>query len=542
MEVHAQSFITLQPLQQSQQSTNENPNVDVADPSVARVGTSRAPSRLVIDTRKSSARNSHVQIDSLPPFMPPLRSTLSLASHASSRGVFALEPSDKMVSFKSSSSSLQPQIATPNSNTSNGTPESPTSVSSDATMVSATPRESPEKVTPYSLGDKELPPSILKRKQWYRNRVRILGLAYSTIYVAAGVISSFLTSIFQAGFYAMACSFTCYGIASLFVPSIAAAVPNLRWLMVMGGSSFLFYLVAVSVGNMPFFLVASCVNGFGIALLWGSQGMYQSKVAEQAGGWAGFYVSQFQTMFALNGLVGNSIAIAIIYSGINIHVLIYVMIGVCCIGVGLLSLVDPLLVPYQATDLAVAMGGDSKLQSPTGAPSSPGGTPVNATVLDRLKMIWDVATHKPGCYLLPWMGLYGYSGLISGGRVPKLVTELLGKELGYRLIPVMMICYAFGATLTSLVSGKWMDRKGWRPLLMIHGCLIATIYALLYFLRYWRDDNNMVKAGTFLCVGFMFGISDNLTSTRFHVAMHRRTDTPFWESMLHHVVVEMHEW
>jgi hypothetical protein len=260
------------------------------------------------------------------------------------------------------------------------------------------------------------------------------------------------------------------------------------------------------------------VNGVGIALLWGSQGMYQSKVAEQAGGWAGFYVSQFQTMFALNGLVGNSIAIAIIYSGVNIQYLIYIMIGVCFMGVCLLSLVDPLVVPYQATDLVTAMGGEAV--SPTTVPTTPGGTPVNATVPDRLKMIWDVAVHKPGCYLLPWMGLYGYSGLISGGRVPKLATELLGKELGYRLIPAMMICYAIGATGTSTLSGKWMDKRGWRPLLIFHACLIAIIYSLLYFVYYWRGDS-MAKAGIFLGIGLLFGISDNITSTLRDVSILR---------------------
>ena len=78
--------------------------------------------------------------------------------------------------------------------------------------------------------------------------------------------------------------------------------------MIVGGATYIFYMICENIGNSTLLAVAASVNGFGAGFMWVLQGIWLQRITEK-GGTAGFYTGLFFAIFNTQSIMGNTIAL-----------------------------------------------------------------------------------------------------------------------------------------------------------------------------------------------------------------------------------------
>ncbi|KAJ3274554.1 DUF895 domain membrane protein [Borealophlyctis nickersoniae] len=218
----------------------------------------------------------------------------------------------------------------------------------------------------------------------------------------SNVSQAFLTTLFPTiGLISLATLYGFFALGSIIAPRVGEKL-GLKWAMVAGGTGYVVFIAALNGGVEAGMLLASLVVGICAGILWINQGAWVSRVGKKSGG---TMTGLFFTICNLNGIIGNSIALLILYTGLGTDAMLWFMLLVGAVGCIMLAFADPM------AETPVEDIGAFKRQAVSGGDS----------LVDQVKGMWKVAAMRRSVCLAPAMVLQGCNLAFTFGKFPTVV-------------------------------------------------------------------------------------------------------------------------
>ena len=187
----------------------------------------------------------------------------------------------------------------------------------------------------------------------------------------------------------------------------------------------------------------------------------------------------FFSLFALNGAVGNIVALTLLNEGVSVTDVLWVLVGIsaaACVFVALQVRVKSLKPKVTAPSLSA-----------------------------QLSQFRDVLLEKRTLLLLPYMLALGISR--------SFIFTYLGLLSGVSLLPYCFLAYSVACSISNVSWGGLYDRYGWPPLVL--GQLVGFLAMLCSFAI--AAELNM--SVLFVSAGAWYGISDSSSSAVLALAI-----------------------
>ena len=327
------------------------------------------------------------------------------------------------------------------------------------------------------------------------------GLTFSFVFLGYYVAQGYATRLFPASAnIGWALIYTMYASASLLAPMIPH-LPLRRTLSVC----MLVYIGFVASLNSEMdaaYLVACLCVGAAAGFLWFTQGRYMMRLA----GWdgeTGAINAIFFGLFYGQNVIGSSISLGVLYGGVQLKSLIWIMCGVSFIGVVLSFFIRP--VP-RLDDLPK----------------------VYYSAKTRFRLMWLTLKERCIILLVPLMALQAIGIVMSYQIMPKSVA-LASPSLDVDVnIAFCFLAYGFGNIFGAFGGGRLFDRN-WRYVFWPI-CGLEVVCCLLIILF---NELALGPALIWTVVGFLRGISDTainalicsvITTLRFNNYVGERPD------------------
>lgn len=189
-----------------------------------------------------------------------------------------------------------------------------------------------------SLNDSS-PPKIDQTHRVYALHV---GFTFLLIFLAFNTSQNFQTSgdHTQIRSLGLALIYAFFTVTNLFAGAIVQMLGTKRS-MIIGGSTYAFFVAANIHFITPLFLISTCVIGIGAAMLWTSQGSYMSKISARherineipKGSTQALFSGYFFSLFQTSQTIGNLLVALLFAKNVEQWKIFLVLACICAIGV-----------------------------------------------------------------------------------------------------------------------------------------------------------------------------------------------------------------
>lgn len=138
----------------------------------------------------------------------------------------------------------------------------------------------------------------------------------------------------------LALIYSCFTVSNLFAGAIVQTLGTKRALII-GGSTYAFFVAANIKFIVSLFLISSCVIGIGAAMLWTSQGSYMAKISGRherlnnapKGSTQALFSGYFFSLFQTSQTIGNLLVALLFAQDVEQWKIFLVLACICTIGV-----------------------------------------------------------------------------------------------------------------------------------------------------------------------------------------------------------------
>lgn len=323
-------------------------------------------------------------------------------------------------------------------------------------------------------------------------RVAYLGCTFAVLFTGFNVAQSFVTTLFPGsfGFTILLLVYLTYGFSSMLTPLIhekfkdKVGQDRIEILsMFIGSLTYVFFVISLALRQQWMVIIGSLLVGCGAGWLWIGQGVWLAKIVqsyEQERGRSvnviGTTTGIFFTVFNLNGVVGNVVAIATLLSpGGDLFYLVWVMVVVVAVGCGMLL--------FTAAPKFSQTDAHGSRMSPNDNTTK---TPVSfrQLVAERWEDLKAVVCLQSTLLLTPYFLCQGFNIAYNFGNLPTFVTHFSSSLAAPQVnayVAYVFLAYGVGAMIGSLLWGKVYDLFHARlyVLLVNHFILVAVALGIL---------------------------------------------------------------
>lgn len=422
-----------------------------------------------------------------------------------------------------------------------------------------------------------------------------LGLSFSVIFTGFNVAQSFITTIFQGsfGFTVLFLVYLPFGFAALLAPLLI----NSNWLgrlsagrserLALSASSlgYVLFVVSVASRNQQLVIVSAILCGLCSGVLWIGQGVWLTKSVKHYLATSrstatsktsavataaivdgtkivGTATGVFFTLFNINGLLGNVIAIVSLQSTDTqaLNGLMWIMVIILTTGCLMLT-VSPQIFPRPSTytttanlnsnndssgaaavdavdaarkkqlvavsELTSGEQEEAKIDTSTESLTDSlliGNNKDTDRGSNRAQMydLWQLIKCEKCRLLTPYMILQGINISFDFGNLPKYITYACrhltnpplsdDSEIPIRISYVFLI-YGVGSIIGAILWGRVYDRLAGRlaPLIVSHALLVTLSTTLLMCTVFVPLINTSLPVLSL--IGFVYGLTDFLTNS-----------------------------
>lgn len=211
----------------------------------------------------------------------------------------------------------------------------------------------------------------------------------------------------------------------------------------------------------------------------------------------------FFGVYNLNSIVGNGIALVILYSGGNLQSMTWAMAVIALLATGMMTMASSV---HGVEEVSV-----KKTLEKTGLDFSP---------------LWKLVRQRKALLLMPYMLCQGINVSYNYGNIPTYIAFVTERAFSStkdaETVKVLVnanvawtfLMYGVGALIGSVVWGKLYDlyHRSLTPLLTSHVVLIVTNFAILLSAVFFQTDFYKSIFPMFMIVGFIIGAVDFLTN------------------------------
>ena len=324
-----------------------------------------------------------------------------------------------------------------------------------------------------------------------------LGVCYAFLFLGYYVVQGYSTVLFPSTVnVGWALQYACYSSMSLVAPMIPSHYLPLRPTLSICFVVYVAFVASMNLGIDAVYLVACVAVGIAAGVVWFIQGRYMMHLDAVESGETGAVNAIFWALFYSQNIIGALIALGVLFGGMQLSSLIWIMCGVSSIGVVLSFFIRTV----QQID-----------QSPK----------VYFSAKTRIRLLWLTLKEKSVILLIPLMALQGVGIVLSYQIMPRSVA--LASPLASSIDTNVAFCslaYGIGNIFGAFGGGRLYDRS-WRYV-FIPICVIEFTSGTLMILF-----NELALRPTILwtLVGFLRGVSDTamaalicsvITTLRFH--------------------------
>ena len=348
--------------------------------------------------------------------------------------------------------------------------------------------------------------SDIDRKKLYRG-VTYLGICFALIFTAYNTIQSYVTTLYvDLGFYILLVAYANFGISSFLASRIHRLTARFvhassveRVLMGIASGCYVLFILSAASTNEVMALFGAVLVGWGAGLLWISQGVYLTKLVmgyndDVLGTMTGIFFS----IYNLNGLIGNTIALLYLYTGGDLVDLVFVMAGV-----GVLATIMMLATQrtkYPSSDVLGLAEPETSFRT-------------------QITQVKRFITTRETLLLAPYCVNAGLTIAFVSGNFPTYVTfatktRQTGTDQQANInVAWNSLVYGIGGLISSVVSGRMFDyfERRLTPLILSHLFMTLIIFTLAPAVIIL--DELAYPVSVFPClmiVSFVFGLSDFL--------------------------------
>jgi MFS family permease len=309
----------------------------------------------------------------------------------------------------------------------------------------------------------------------------IFSIIYITIFSGYYVTRGFINIVYpEQGFWSFVIFYASYTISNLIAPFITSKFP-FRIIFFLSGFTFLIMMGFSSSYISILLFIGSAIGGFGNAFIWLIQGTYLSNEYKN-------YMGLFYSLFNINMICGNIIALIVLLTGASIQIMFFCMIGLSAIGVVLTLFLNYTFVNSQFSQ-SNSIEKTENLQKCV--PNTTFSLPTETFFFTEIKLLF-YSSKK--CYLIILSMIYSSIGLnITYQIIPLLLIHNTNGTLQMKGIytAAIYIVYGISAMIFSVIWGKLFN-KNWKFVLYPYTvleilCLIGILLLAKFntTLGYW---------------------------------------------------------
>ncbi|ORZ29400.1 major facilitator superfamily domain-containing protein [Catenaria anguillulae PL171] len=279
--------------------------------------------------------------------------------------------------------------------------------------------------------------------------------------LAINVAQSYVTKLYpEHGFNSIALIYALFILSSIVAPYLTDRVP-LGVIFLLAALQYAIFILGLNLG-VAFVYIGAALVGLAAGCLWIHQGYYVAVASSSFSVPVGKLTSVFLTIYTLNMVLGNTVSLIVLGSGIPITTLLYIMVGMAVAGALILFFLPR---PF-----------------PTDAPSLPSAAAAVAepplTLPEQLGAMLRLCVRRPLADAIPLILWNGSLTTLAFANFPTFVP----KDAPESLHPSMFLAYGITGSLLSPLWGRAYDRYGGaKPL--VAGIFVLSI--LTFAFTYW---------------------------------------------------------